>query len=198
MRALIYGMLASLSVAVVPALAGEVRQFEIQNLRLGMTVAEIKEAGKKAGVGEFRELRSPSFEQSVALAQRRNVSPSAFAGIQELRAKLPKASVQISLVPTPAGPKAWRIVYSWLDTSLNRDTLRQEIFRQYGQPERQIDREWLWGDTSTFFDARTKPYLEFRLDPASAGVEKPLASLTLADQSLQRTSKESIDSEARK
>ena len=198
MYALICGLIASLIFTAAPTFAADVRQFDIQSLRLGMSVDEIKEAGKKAGLGEFREVRSPSFEQSVAMKQQRSIRPTDFAGTQTLRVKLPNASIQISLVPTQQGSKAWRIVYSWLDTALSRETLREEVFRRYGQPDRQIDREWLWGDTATFFDARTKPYLEFRLDPASAGVEKPLGILTLADPSMQRASREAIDSQARK
>ena len=200
MRALIFGMmLACCSVgASSESDAADPGQYEIHHLRLGMAPDEIKLAGKKAKLGEFREIRSPSFEQAVAIAQRKSVSPNAFSGVQEMRAKGNDASIQISFAPTQEGPRAWRIVYSWLNASLSRDALRQEIFSKYGQPEKQLNREWLWGDTATFFDARTKPYLEFRIDPASAGVEKPIATLTLADQSIQRASKAAIDNQTQR
>ncbi len=198
MRALIYGAAIIAALATAPALAGDVRQFEIKNLRLGMTVAEIKEAGKQAGLGEFREMRSPSFEQAVAMKQQKNIRPTDFAGVQTMHVKTSKAAVHVSLVPTPDGSKVWRIAYSFLDPSLNREALRENVFRQYGEPERQIDREWLWGDTTTFFDARKSPYLEFRLDPTSMELQKPVGMLTLADPTMERSSREAVDIAARK
>lgn len=198
MRALIYWLSVAITLAAGSAFAGDVRQFEIQNLRLGMTVSEVKETGKKIGLGEFGEIRSPSFEQSVALSQRKSVSPGSYNGVQTMQAKSGAGSVRIGLVQTPSGSRVARISYSFLDTSLNEEKLRADIVQRYGQPEARRDLEWLWGDTATFFDARTKPYLELRLNPATPGVEKPIAILTLADPTMERDTREAIQKAAQK
>lgn len=198
MRALIYGAAIISALTTAPALAGDVRQFEIQNLRLGMTVAEIKEAGKKAGLGEFRETRSPSFEQAVAMAQRKNIPAGSYGGVQTMQSKAGGASVRVGLIQTPNGSRAARITYSYLDTSLSREKLRADIVRQYGAPDAQRDLEWVWGDTAMFFNARKSAYLELRFDPASAGVEKPIAILTLADPAMERESRDAIQTAVQK
>src|SRR3546814_4890823 len=65
----------------------------------------------------------------------------------------------------------------------------------FRSPGRKTEREWLWGDTATYFYARKNAYLEFQPNPISTSAQKPVAAVILADPALQNRRSEEHTSE---
>src|SRR3546814_7729294 len=80
-----------------------------------------------------------------------------YNGVQTLRAENGDNKVQIHFVALPEGPVAAKItveVFSGADGG----ALSERLVSQYGTPGRKTEREWMWGDTATYFYARKKEY----------------------------------------
>jgi len=195
MRSIIFGLV--LSVLLVTGASGlqaaDPSAYEVLGMRPGMTVSQIESALREQKLNSHKVVRAPSFEQAVALARKEPVASGTYGGVQTLRAENGSVAVQVFFVPMKDGPVAAKITTEIFSEANNfPDTL----VAKYGQPAKKTEREWLWGDAATFY-ARTKAYLEFRPDPASATARKPVAIIVVGDPSLEKVSGAAIGAAAR-
>jgi hypothetical protein len=177
--------------------AADSSAYQVSGLRLGATVEQIQAAATENGLTTQNLVRGPSFEQAVKQAQRKLIEGRDYAGVQMIRARGVAAEAQITFAPTPEGPRAVKIVYDVLPGDTDIPTLKAELLDDYGAPNQRSEREWVWGDTASFY-SRKNAYLEFRPNPVSAGVRRPIATLILANPALQKRSEEAITDEAAK
>src|SRR3546814_15962792 len=83
------------------------------------------------------------------------------------------------------------MVYDVLPGGPDIPTLEAKLLNDYGAPNQRSEREWVWGDTGAFC-SRKNAYLEFRPNPVSAGVRRPIATFSLADPALTERTLEPI------
>jgi len=194
MRSIIFGLVLSvlLGTTVSGLQAADLNAYEVLGMRPGMTVDEIEVALRQQDLTSHKFVRAPSFEQSVAIARKEPVASSEYDGVQTLRAENGSVAVQVFFVSMKDGPVAAKITTEMFSAV---DSLSDSLVARYGQPAKQTEREWLWGDAAAFY-ARTKAYLEFRPNPASASTRKPAAIIVTGDPSLERSSRAAINATA--
>ncbi|MEW5424036.1 hypothetical protein [Amorphus sp. 3PC139-8] len=179
------------------ASAADSSAYQVSGFRLGATVEKIQAAATKSDLITQSVVRGPSFEQAIMQAQRKLIPGRDYAGVRMVRARGEAAEAQVTFAPTPEGPRAIKIVYDVLPGGPDIPTLEAKLLNDYGAPNQRSEREWVWGDTGAFY-SRKNAYLEFRPNPVSAGVRRPIATLILADPALQERSRETIAVEAAK
>lgn len=191
MRSMVLGSAMSvlLAVGASGSRAADLTAYEVLGMKPGMTVDQIEAMFREQDLDSLKVVRAPSFEQSVALARKEPVASSVYGGVQTIRAKNHSVSVQVFFVPMKDGPVAAKIT---TEIFSGANELSESLVTKYGQPAEKTEREWIWGDEAAFY-ARTKAYLEFRLNPASATTRKPAAIIVTGDPSLEKSSRAAID-----
>lgn len=194
MRSIVIGLVLSvlLSIDASSLQAADPSAYEVLGMKPGMTMDKIEAALRGQKLDSHKVVRAPSFEQSVALARKEPVASSTYDGVQTLRAENGSVSVQVFFVPMKDGPVAAKVTMEIFNEA---GRLSETLVAKYGQPVKKSEREWLWGDAAAFY-ARTKAYLEFRPNPASATARKPLAILVIGDPSLEKSSRAAVDAAA--
>ena len=190
MRLIVIGVVLSLLLPIGASglQAGDPSAYEVLGMKPGMTMDQIEVALRAQKLDSIKVVRAPSFEQSVALARKEPVTSSTYDGVQTLRAENDSVSVQVFFVPMKGGPVAAKITAEIFSEA---DNLSKTLVAKYGKPAEKTEREWLWGDAAAFY-ARTKAYLEFRPNPASATARKPVAIMVTGDPSLEKSSRAAI------
>jgi hypothetical protein len=194
MRSIAIGIVLSvlLSIGASGLQAADPSAYEVLGMKPGMTMDKIEAALRGQKLDSLKVVRAPSFKQSVALARKEPMASSTYDGVQTLRAENDSVSVQVFFVPMKDGPVAAKITTEIFSEA---NKLSESLVEKYGQPAEKTEREWLWGDTAAFY-ARTKAYLEFRPNPASATARKPVAIIVTGDPSLEKSSRAAIDAVA--
>jgi len=118
------------------------QDFELANLTLGLTPAEVKtkmaEIGytpyKPAGSSEI--LRNLSFAQKVKKEQGEYLSRGDGDSIERMYySKNERESVTVEFEPYPSGDFVNKIVYGLKDKTLSQSKFQQRVHKKYGKPE---------------------------------------------------------------
>lgn len=186
----------SITMTMPHAWAADPSSFEVMGLRLGMSASEVEAAGEENGFDIVGRDLAPSFKQAVAQRRGQRINDNSYTGVNKIRLARDDAQVEAFFTPTPEGPRLYQVAANVLEADDDVD-FDKEIITKYGEPDKRGEREWLWGDTGTFY-ARSEPYLEFQPKPVSATRPHPVGRLILADPALQKDSQKSIADEAAK
>ena len=178
------------------ARAGDVRNFDVSGMQLGMSVGEIEAAAAAKGLLETARMKAPWFEQAVMIRKKRTVEARNYGGIRKLEFETKTEHVEVDFVAMPEGPRAYMIHYVNSDPSLSSEAMSAGVERKYGAPDKRGELKWVWGDVATI-PLRTEPNLEYKIEPLTTLVgRKAIGSLTLRDPGLPKESQAAIEEAA--
>lgn len=186
--ALVVGLV---STPVTAAGAADAGRFDVMGIRLNMTSEEVTKIASANGFDRVKRSAAPSFDQAVAIENRQQVGAGEYAGTHTLRLENDREKVQVSFVQTSTGSRVNKVYYTFFGSGVSIEQMSEQVVAKYGDPDQRGERDWVWGDTSLRF-GRIEPFLEYSLEPASATSVRPIGTLTLADPSMQKESKEAI------
>lgn len=186
--ALVVGMV---STPVTGADAADAGKFDVMGIRLDMTSEVVTTIASANGFDRIKRSAAPSFDQAVAIEDRQQVDAGEYAGTHTLRLENDREKVQVSFVQTPTGSRVNKVHYTFFGSGVSSEQMSKQVVAKYGDPDQRGERDWVWGDTSLQF-SRVEPFLEYRLEPATATSIRPIGTLTLADPSMQKEATEAI------
>lgn len=174
-----------------PTSAGDVSDFDIMDIRIGMTAKEVEEVAGENRLEKSGTFPAPSFDQQAAIGNGSRVAASDYAGLQSMELESDAKQVEVFFVPSPEGPKAWKIVYRYLGSDLTREAMSDRVIETYGPPDKKVMGRAVWGDTALPF-SRKSAWLEYDDNPPTARGQKPVGVLTLSDPDIERKAKAAI------
>ncbi len=180
-----------------PAVAADVRDFDILGIRLGMTVTEVEVLAAASGFEKIKRSAAPSFDQAVAIENREPVNWQDYKGVQLLKFENDGESVQVFFVATPTGARAARVSYGFYGSGVTSEQMTAQVLAKYGEPDGMVGGYRVWGDTALPF-TRTKASLEYNHKPAGGFGRNNIGVLTLSGPELQAESKAAITTAAAK
>lgn len=186
--ALVVGIVSTPAIGANAADAGK---FDVMGIRLNMTSEEVTMIASANGFDRIKRSAAPSFDQAVAIESRQRVDAGEYAGTHTLRLENDREKVQVSFVQTPTGSRVNKVHYTFFGSGVSSEQMSEQAVAKYGDPDQRGERDWVWGDTSLQF-SRVEPFLEYRLEPATATSIRPIGTLTLADPSMQKEATEAI------